>query len=255
MHAYILASPAAGVRGERARRLSAAALCRAAGERPCMRCRDCRKVMEGVHPDVITVSPDIDDKGRIKRDIPVAKIRAIVADAQIKPNEAEAKVYIIEPADAMNTQAQNALLKLLEEPPGSAVFLLCTENPGRLLPTVRSRCALLRLGGEAEPDAEVIEDARGLLRSLSTASRVKILRWCAENEGMDGRRAEAMLRHARDMLADELGGRGEFSISQADCLALYALFTRCLEYLRLNVGVKHVFGVLAVDGAYPQAMK
>ena len=79
-----------------------------------------------------------DSKGNLKRDITVDQIREISADAYILPNEADRKVYIINEAEKMNLSAQNASLKLLEEPPNGAVLLLCTDNPSALLPTVRS---------------------------------------------------------------------------------------------------------------------
>lgn len=81
------------------------------------------------------------------------QIRAVSADAVVLPNEAGRKVYIIEDADSMNIPAQNAALKLLEEPPAGVMFLLCVTNAGQLLPTVRSRCTELNLNGAAAGEA------------------------------------------------------------------------------------------------------
>ena len=115
-HAYLLTGPEGPERAEQARRLAAALLCGGA-ESPCGVCRDCRKALAGLHPDVITVERERTDK-QLRQDILVGQIRRMTADAVLAPNEAARKVYIIDQADRMNQQAQNALLKALEDPPG-----------------------------------------------------------------------------------------------------------------------------------------
>ena len=81
------------------------------------------------------------------------QIRALRADAYIRPNEGERKVYLLREADEMNPSAQNAMLKLLEEGPSYAAFLLLADNPQKLLQTVRSRCEELSAGQERETRA------------------------------------------------------------------------------------------------------
>ena len=106
---------------------------------PCGVCRSCRKVLGGSHPDYITVdAPD-------KKIIPVQLVRDIRADVYIKPNEGARKIYLFPRAQDLNTEGQNTLLKILEEPPSYGVFLLLCENPEKLLPTVRSRATALQL--------------------------------------------------------------------------------------------------------------
>ena len=105
----------------------------------CGVCPACRKVLSGNHPDVITVD-DPDHK-----QVPVDCIRAARSELFIRPNEGEKKVLLIPRAGDMNPAAQNALLKVLEEPPSYGVFLLLAPSPEALLPTIRSRCAHLRL--------------------------------------------------------------------------------------------------------------
>lgn len=137
-HCYLLCGPSGSGKHTLARILSAAFQC-SARNAPCMTCRDCRKAMSGSHPDIIT----IDDPE--KKSVSVELIRQLQADAYIRPNEASRKIYLIPRAMDLTDAAQNALLKLMEEPPSYAVFLLLTENAEKLLPTVRSRCAELRL--------------------------------------------------------------------------------------------------------------
>ena len=116
---------------------AAALLC--SGENPpCGICRNCRKVQAGVHPDLTLIQPE---KGIIKVDT----ARELRTQAYVLPNEAEMRVFVVLDADCMNESAQNALLKVLEEPPSYAAFLLTAEVGERLRATVRSRCAHVRL--------------------------------------------------------------------------------------------------------------
>ena len=147
-HAYILSGPAGSGRHTLAWQLAAAMLCR--GERrPCGVCSQCKKVLGRIHPDVTLVQGPGEGKP-----VTVDQVRSVRADAFIRPNEGERKVYILERADQMNSSAQNAMLKLLEEGPDYAVFLLLAESAGGLLQTVRSRCEELPLApvpmGECE---------------------------------------------------------------------------------------------------------
>ncbi len=106
---------------------------------PCGECPSCKKILSGKSPDVILVKRD--DK---KSSITVDTVRELKSSVIITPNDTEYKVYIIEDADTMNVQAQNAFLLTLEEPPKYVLFLLLCENSDLLLETVRSRAATLR---------------------------------------------------------------------------------------------------------------
>ena len=161
---YIIAAPSADDCDAQAARLAARAVCSGAEPKPCGKCRDCRNAAAGIHPDIIDVRRMTDDKGRPKREIMVDQVRAMAADASILPNEAERKVYVIHEAELMNESAQNAALKLLEEPPAWVVFILCTVNSERLLPTVRSRCTEISSGGEKQMDAAMKSSRRIISR-------------------------------------------------------------------------------------------
>ena len=156
-HAYLITGGGGDSRGAFAGRLAAAYLCEG-DTPPCGRCRACRKVGKGSHPDLSRTAPPPD-----KAEITVEQIRSLRADAYVRPNEGRRKVYVIDPADAMNPAAQNALLKVLEEGPAYAAFLLVSDRPGKLLDTVRSRCELLSLPREdALPGPELLERAERL---------------------------------------------------------------------------------------------
>lgn len=140
-HAYILSGPAGSGKHTLARLLCGAMLCTAPVERrPCGHCGPCKKVFSGIHPDVAVISGPAQGKP-----ITVDQVRQLRADAYIRPNEGERKVYLLEGADRMNASAQNAMLKLLEEGPAYAAFFLLTDNAAALLATVRSRCEVLSL--------------------------------------------------------------------------------------------------------------
>ena len=137
-HFYLISGPEGSGKHTVARLLAAAILCQNS-QRPCGVCGPCRKVMDGNHPDFIT----IDDPE--KKTVPVDLIRKARADIYIQPNESDHKIYLFPRAQDMGLPGQNALLKVLEEPPKYGVFILLTDNPEKLLPTVRSRCTELAL--------------------------------------------------------------------------------------------------------------
>lgn len=168
-HAYLITGGSEQSRRAFGDRLAAAYLCE--GEQvPCGRCRHCRKAAMGIHPDLIRISPP---EG--KREITVEQARTLRSDAYIRPNEGKRKVYVIDPADGMNTAAQNALLKVLEEGPPYAAFLLLAGEPGRLLETVRSRCEHLALQPEEElPDPEQVQKAEELAALLLSGDELSV---------------------------------------------------------------------------------
>ena len=160
-HAYLITGGREESRLTYAEKLAAAYLCDG-GKAPCGNCRHCRKVAANSHPDLTQITPP---EG--KREIVVGQARALRADAYIRPNEGKRKVYIIDPADAMNEEAQNALLKVLEEGPQYTAFLLLAGEPGRMLETIRSRCEQLVLQPEEEtPDPELLDRAEQLAQLL-----------------------------------------------------------------------------------------
>lgn len=232
-----------------AKRLAAAAVCEGSAPRPCGVCRHCRKARADVHPDISIISRLVDDKGKQKKQISVDQIRAMSADACMLPNEAARKVYIIEDAETMNPSAQNAALKLLEEPPLGAMFLLCSTNAMQLLPTVRSRCAEFNLGGKVqEKEAEKSGIAAAYIKAVASGDEAALLRWCTQNEGMDNAAAAAFVEETAELITGMLCAREkDRGLERAEMLRLYQLMDKCSTYLRFNVGVKHIFGLLAVD--------
>ena len=135
-HFYLISGPEGSGKHTLARFLAAAILCQSS-EKPCLSCPVCRKVLENNHPDLIAVE-DPEHKN-----VAVKLVREFREDMFIRPNESDYKIYLF-PQD-LGIEGQNALLKILEEPPSYGVCLLLTDNPEKLLPTVRSRCTELIL--------------------------------------------------------------------------------------------------------------
>lgn len=139
-HAYIVNGEAGSGKKMLANIFAAALQCEKQGGEPCMECTACRQIDTGNHPDVIYVTHEKPGS------IGVEDVRnQINGDIQIKPYRGPYKIYIIEEADKLTVQAQNALLKTIEEPPAYAVILLLTEAASGLLATVLSRCVILNL--------------------------------------------------------------------------------------------------------------
>ena len=149
-HAYILNGPEYSGKMMLAEAFATALQCEGEGERPCLECRSCRQAMDHNQPDIIYVSHEKPNT------IGVDDIRTqINNDIVIKPYSSRYKVYIVDEAEKMNQQAQNALLKTIEEPPAYAVILLLTTNADSFLQTILSRCITLNLKAVKE---EVIRD-------------------------------------------------------------------------------------------------
>ena len=139
-HAYILNGERGSGKRMLANLFAMTLLCESGNSEPCGKCHSCRQAESGNHPDIIRVTHEKPNS------ISVDDIRTQVNNTvDIKPYQGPYKVYIIPQADLMTPQAQNAILKPIEEPPAYAVFLLLTENAEMLLPTINSRCVMLKL--------------------------------------------------------------------------------------------------------------
>jgi len=165
----------------------------------CGTCSSCRRIARGLHPDVSVVAPG--EAGSIK----IEQVRDVIDQAIFRPFEGRKRVTIIDNAEALVDAAQNALLKTLEEPPASSVFILVTAHPDSLLPTVRSRCSQIRFGRLSASDvAEVLEQMHKYSKrealAVAAASEGSVRRALDARAGdtSDARDdAEALLRSAR----------------------------------------------------------
>ena len=252
-HAVILTGE--GDKPSAARFIAAAHLCRGEGERPCLRCNACRKVMEGIHPDVTEV------KDADRKELAVDTVRALRQDVYIRPNEGERKIYLFTDCAQLNERDQNVLLKIVEEGPPYAAFVFCADTLHALLPTIRSRCVELRLdGGEETPGED--EAAAALCRILAKRDALALTGHLTalENRRVKREQLLAMTEGAWQITAEALlakcgkpGGCGD--AAQALCRAfdrrqlqaLTALFRRYAGECQYNVGAGHVLGALNAE--------
>ena len=191
-HSYIFTGEPGSGKKLLAGTFAATLQCEEQGTEPCQKCDSCKKAMGKNHPDIIMVNHE--KPGTITID----EIRdQLIHDIDIRPYYSPYKIYIVADADLMTPQAQNALLKTIEEPPKYAVIILLTSNIGGLLPTIQSRCVRL--------DLKVVDD--GLVKKY-LMEHLHIPDYQAEidasfAQGSIGR-AEKILKYANTMEVYEL---------------------------------------------------
>lgn len=147
-HAYIFSGEKGSGKKMLANTFAGMLQCEGEEERPCGACRSCKQAESGNHPDIIRITHEKPNS------IGIDDIREqLVGDVQIKPYRSKYKIYIIPDAEKLTVQAQNALLKTIEEPPAYAIILFLTTNASSFLPTILSRCVVLNM--KPVPDEEV----------------------------------------------------------------------------------------------------
>ncbi len=171
-HALLIEGPAGSGKRMLAHLLAKAAVC-TAEEKPCGACAQCLKAQTG-HADISILQGDGSAKS-----LSVAIIRELREQAAVVPNEASHKVAIITNADCMNVQAQNALLKILEEPPPYMLFILTAKSRTAFLPTVQSRCVCVSVLGVTEQEAlPVLKHALPDLSDEDLTARIRLFSGC-----------------------------------------------------------------------------
>jgi DNA polymerase III subunit delta' len=157
----------------------------------CGECATCRRIARGVHPDVTLIEPG--DSGSIKIDT----VREEIRKTAFKPFEGRRRVIVFDQAECLGADAQNALLKTLEEPPAGSVLILVTAQPNHLLPTVRSRCPVVRFAPLPPGDVAAwlirehgVPDAQALAVAAVSRGSLSVARQTAE-AGLEDVRAAA----------------------------------------------------------------
>ena len=211
-HAVLFVGPASSGKTTLAMDLTAGLLCcdPDPSARPCRQCRGCHQVASGNHPDLHRLAPEgPGGQVRIGRatDPEPGTVRHLIGELALHAVEGGARVALVEQAHRLNDDAQNAILKLLEEPPEGVTIVLCADDEDCLLPTVRSRCARVRLGQVAGREIE------RWLAELGVADAPQAARLARLSDGSPG----LALAYARSPEAGRL--RGEIARGLLDMLA------------------------------------
>ena len=148
----------------------ACALVCTSDDKPCLKCPGCLKARAGCHPDIRVFSG-----GETPNSFKVETVREIRSDAYVVANEAPRKVYILENAHNMSAQAQNALLKILEEPPEAVCFMLLTPDRNAFLSTVLSRCVIFSQSGGRHADEEAAQAAKAFADALTEPKEYSLM--------------------------------------------------------------------------------
>ena len=247
-HAYILNGEKSSGKEFIAKVFAMALQCEKGGVEPCQECRSCRQALSGNQPDIIRV---IHEKPNT---ISVDDIREQVnSDVGVKPYSSARKVYIINEAEKMTAQAQNALLKTLEEPPEYAVLLLLTANVDALLPTILSRCVQLNM--KPAPDMLVrkylceqlqVPDYKAEVCVAFARGNVGRAKALASSEDFENIKAEALslLKYIQDMdlgeIIDAVKRVTEYKVEIQDYLDLCAVWYRDVLLFKAPNDVNHL---------------
>jgi DNA polymerase-3 subunit delta' len=180
-HAYLFLGPEGIGKGTTARLFARSLVCEAPQVRPCNQCTSCRQAESGTHIDILYEAPEAKGKS-----IAVAQVREIQRKLSYRQTGSRFRVVVIDEAGALNADAQNKLLKTLEEPPARTVLVLCSLHAGLLLPTVRSRCQKLSFGPVAS------EELEGWLVARHNAEPHRAARAASAARGLPGRALELL---------------------------------------------------------------
>lgn len=245
-HAVIIESKDQKKAGEAATLLSAYAVCQEQ-DKPCGVCRQCQNALNHTHADIRNVEPDKSGKTKTYK---IDQIRALARDAQIRPNDADAKVYIFEEADTQFPEiSQNAFLKLLEEPPQRIYFFLLCRSAKALLSTIRSRCAVVRLSGDGTLSDEAVQAAEAIAGGIAARHEYELLKALSalsdkEKQGEILAALRLLLRDALVLLSGgdalqnkEAGRKLASKLTRAKLLAMLELCDTADSMIRQNINI------------------
>lgn len=244
-----------------AQQLAMWAVCKSTN-RPCFNCNACLKVQRSTHPDVYIAKPD----GK-KNTVKIAEIRSICMDSVFMPNESDCKVYIIPESDRMEAAPQNAILKLIEEPPQPILFILLCENVSGLLQTIRSRCSVFKVDRPAETNKEVDSLVKNIVRALCQKNESELMYACSELN--DRQTSIDVLNRLSDIAADsavyaitgkisspndDMVKELSLNIKKRGLIQIQNSILKISDYIKGNVNLQLVGTVLSANLKYCKYM-
>ncbi len=247
-HAYIINGERSSGKEFIAKIFAMALQCESEGTEPCNECHSCKQALSGNHPDIIRVMHEK------PATIGVEDIRnSVNNDVVIKPYSSKWKIYIINEAEKMTVQAQNALLKTLEEPPAYAVILLLTSNPEALLPTIQSRCVVMNMKPVADDIVKNylmqeihIPDYKADVCTAFARGNLGKAKALAASEEFDNIKTEAvsLLKYIRDMEITDIMSAikkiNDYKIDINDYLDILSVWYRDVLLFKATNDVNHL---------------
>lgn len=260
-HAYILSGARGSGKKMLANLFAQTLQCEAHGNDPCGKCHSCRQAETGNHPDIIHVQHEKPNT------IGVEDVRGqVVGDVMIKPYSGPYKIYIIAEADKLTVQAQNALLKTIEEPPAYAVIFLLAENADSLLPTIRSRCVMLKLKNIKDKlikkylmESLEVPDYKADICAAFSQGNVGQAVMLAQSEHFKEIHADALhlVKHVREMdlseITAEVKSVSRYKLEVSDFLDLLAVWYRDVLMYKATRDVNGVIFQEEIDSVQEQA--
>ena len=181
-HAYMICGPDGIGKRTLAREMAKAILCADRENAPCGICRACKSYSAGAHPDALHLAP-----GGAAGDIKIGEIRRLKEECAVTPISGDRRVILIDRAEKMNINAQNAFLKLLEEPEKGNVFVMTCSNVERILPTVRSRCIMISVPPVSDDEIE-----QAVAKYENASSKVTARQAAVYSSGIIGKALDLM---------------------------------------------------------------
>ena len=234
-HAIVIESKDKNKALAAARFLSMYAVC-ISENKPCGVCAQCHKAEQAAHADIKYAYPE-----KKSKTYSIDQIRDISKDAFIRPNEANAKIYIFEDADnRLSVIAQNSFLKLLEEPPQNVYFILLCENAKRLLATILSRCTLITLKSSTSVDETAVQNAKNIVNGILSSREYDLL--LASNSLSDKDKSDKTLAAVKLILRDGMavlsGADAVFDAALGKLLAARFTKGKLIEMIELTENAK-----------------
>ena len=262
-HAYILDGEEEAGKKMLARAFAQTLQCKRGGVEPCGECHSCKQAMSGNQPDIIAVTHEK------PASIGVEDIRGqLCGDIQIKPYSSPYKIYIVDEAEKMTIQAQNAILKTIEEPPAYGVILLLTTNAAAFLPTILSRCVTLKLRPVKNEiikpylmEKYHIPDYQSEVCTAFARGNVGKAKRLAQSEQFAELKSHLihLLRHLRDMevyeLTEAVRSASEYKTEINDYLDLMALWFRDVLLFKATRQIEGLVFTEEINDISAQAQK
>ncbi len=255
-HAYIINGDKSSGKEFVAKVFAMALQCEKGDGNPCQECHSCKQALSGNHPDIIRVTHEMPNT------IGVDDIRKQVnQDVGIKPYSSPYKIYLVNEAEKMTTQAQNAILKTLEEPPSYVVILLLTSNVEALLPTIRSRCVVLNMKPVRDElvrkflmEQMQVPDYKANVCVAFARGNIGKAKLLAASEDFDNVKSEALslLKYIQDMELHEIVAAikkiNDYKLEISDYLDIISIWYRDVLLFKATSDVNHLIFKEEISG-------